>query len=89
MKLNKKAILAKAYKKWGWKLNFIVVIEEMAELTKVLTKAMRNDFNYSEMSEEIADVELVIEGIRNYLGFSIDVREFKNKKLIRLKKRLR
>ena len=39
----------------------IVLIEEMAELTKALTKSMRGEHNLADIAEEIADVQIMLD----------------------------
>ena len=39
----------------------IVLIEEMAELMKALTKSMRGEHNLADIAEEIADVQIMLD----------------------------
>ncbi len=65
----------------------IVMIEEMAELTKELVKTLRDKKNISHLLEEMADVEIVLEQMKLVFG-PIDYFYAKKKKLERLEKRL-
>ncbi len=62
-------------------MQLIVAIEELSELQKELTKALRNinnnkTINLENLVEEIADVEIMIEQIK--MIFRIDDLEVKN-----------
>lgn len=67
----------------------IVAIEEMSELQKELTKALRRKINYEHLVEELSDVEIMLEQIK--MIFAIDKTELKNykqAKIDRLKDRI-
>ena len=85
--MTNKELYEKAFNKWGDK-QLVVAIEELAELQKELTKALRGKPNRGNIAEEIADVEIMVEQVRQYfnLGLSVDV--VKKHKLERLEKRL-
>lgn len=86
--MTNKELYEKAFNKWGNK-QLVVAIEEMAELQKELTKALRGKPNRGNIAEEIADVEIMVEQVRQYfnLGLSVDV--VKKHKLERLEERLK
>ena len=44
--------------------NIIIVIEELSELTKELTKALRNKYDFTGILEELADVSLAVDYIK-------------------------
>lgn len=78
-----------AYKRWGAKSQVVMAIEECAELTKELTKYLRSDASISNMAEEIADVEIMIEQLRSmFPGVSAEADAWREKKLLRLRKML-
>ena len=66
----------------------ICVIEEMSELTKVLTKRMRRSpkFNYQDLTMELAHVQLMCEVVR--ANFKIPVRDIDEAEYYALKKAL-
>ena len=71
----------------GWKHQYIVAIEELAELTKELTKAIRDKGSQAHICEEIADVEICIAQIKSTIPRSkVQVALFKSFKLKRLEK---
>jgi hypothetical protein len=80
-------IYASILAKNGWKHQYTVAIEELAELTKELTKALRDKVSYAHICEEIADVEICIAQIKKTIPRSkIQVQLFKSFKLRRLEK---
>lgn len=86
MTADKQSLYKNAWKKWG-NLQFIMVVEECAELQKAVTKFLRNrnDDKENHIFEEVADVEIMCEQIRA-LSPEADrlVSKFKEEKLIRL-----
>lgn len=67
----------------------IVAVEELSELQKELCKYLRGNCDMSHLTEEIADVEIMLEQIK--LFFNIDKQllgTLKQYKLDRTKKRL-
>ncbi len=81
-----KQLYHEAVRKWGMNAQLIVAIEEMAELTKELVKQMRATNN--NMVEEIADVEIMLEQVKQMFSLRYDVEIVKAEKLNRLKRRL-
>ena len=88
MGLNKRAILAKAYSRWGFKAQYVLAMEEMGELIQELSKWYRGKRNWEKLWEEIADVELTLEGIKQFTDGFDSVKIIKKEKLERLKDRL-
>ena len=92
--MNSSDIYQQAVKKWGIKDEFVVAIEEMAELTKVLTKHLRGKLRWQDRAlnasliEETADVEIMLEQIKEAFGIHTQVEEVKQVKLRRLEDRL-
>lgn len=77
-----------AVKKWGKEHQLVLCMEEMAELTKELSKNMRGSKNITNISEEMADVEIMLEQLRVIFGNRSEVDTIKAEKLIRLADRL-
>jgi len=85
--VRQQEVLDKIIAKNGWKHQYTVAIEELAELTKELTKAIRDKGSQAHICEEIADVEIVLEQIKLTIPRSrIQVTLFKRFKLQRLEK---
>lgn len=85
--MEKKELYEKAFKKWG-DLQIVVAIEEMSELQKELCKALRGNYNLPEINEEVADVEIMLEQIKQIFRLGIAVEVTKENKLKRLEERL-
>ena len=82
-------IYKKAIQKYGIKLQTIKAIEELSELQKELCKAIVGNGNNENISEEIADVQIMIEQIKIMWGITYEKIEYiKKEKIERLKKRL-
>ena len=65
-------VCEKLLKKYGEK-QLIIGIEEFSEITKAITKAMRGNFDIENITEEIADVYIILEQLKIY--FNIDENE--------------
>lgn len=79
-------IYNKIIKQNGVEHQIKVCIEELAELTKELTKHIRNDTNENRMhlAEEIADVKICLEQLILYYNINNEIEFFKEFKLTRL-----
>lgn len=76
-------IYKQALDRWGEK-QIIMVFEEMAELQKELCKSLRGRNNLTEIAEEIADVEIMLEQMKIYFNIADGVEKHKKLKLERL-----
>lgn len=83
-------ILRKAIAVYGVENQTIKAIEEMSELIKELSKALLGKADNDHIREEIADVEIMLEQLKDIYdtrdGKTIDV--FRNEKITRLCNRL-
>lgn len=57
-------IYAKAIEIFGHENQLIVAIEELSELQKELTKALRGKLRIEKLLEEMADVEIILEQLK-------------------------
>ncbi len=73
------------FEKNGVKHQAAVCIEELAELTKELTKLIRDKGSRMHIAEELADVSLCVESLVQYFEFEKEVGLFQDFKLKRLK----
>lgn len=62
--MNTNQLMKNAINKHGETLQTFVAMEEMAELTKELSKHMRGANNHDEVLEEVADVYIMLEQIK-------------------------
>lgn len=84
-----KEILQEAIKHYGAELQVNVAIEEMSELTKELCKSLRYKANRNNITEEIADVLIMIEQLKIIFQLSpAAIENVKEYKLLRLEKRI-
>lgn len=84
------AICQLAVNVYGKTSQCTVCMEEMAELTKELSKNLRGQDNTAHIAEEIADVEIMLEQLKLKLMFSIrdEVTQQRTAKLQRLDNRI-
>lgn len=83
------SILKKAIEHYGRDAQCMVAVEELAELQKEISKFTRGQQNAEAITEEIADVYIVIDQIRMMAGISeADIGEMIERKVNRLKKRM-
>jgi NTP pyrophosphatase (non-canonical NTP hydrolase) len=76
-----------AAEKWGVDSQLDVVIEELSELTQEICKYRRGRITFPELAGELADVEVMVEFMRWFVG-DVLVDEFKFGKLERLRRRI-
>lgn len=82
-------IYQRALKTWGKEPQMLQVIEEMSELTKeILKNVNRGKDNISELVEETADVEIMLEQLKCCYGIAEKVEEYKKGKLLKIEQRL-
>lgn len=82
--MNRERVYEKAIEKYGKEMQFIVAIEELAELQKELAKSLRGIGDKGRITEEIADVEIMISQIKKILG--IQEKYIENEKDFKLKR---
>ena len=87
---DRNSLYLRAIKLWGIEAQTLMVIEEMAELQKALCKFWRSGFreNHSQVVDEIADVEIMLEQLRLILPWSEAVNTAKRQKIERLRTRI-
>lgn len=73
--------------KFGDNNQIIVAIEELSELVKELCKYLRNARNEKNLTEEMADVEIMLEQLKLILDNESDVAKVKDEKILRTKER--
>jgi NTP pyrophosphatase (non-canonical NTP hydrolase) len=86
--MNSKEFYKKVVDTYG-EQQIVIAIEELSELQKELCKALRNNSNYDNIVEEIADVEIMIEQMKIYFNIlNKDLERMKKLKIERTKERL-
>jgi len=89
--MDKKQLYKKAIEKWGKEAQILMLFEEMAELQKAVCKLNRtvNGGDLNIVIDEIADVEIMIEQLRELLHIQESLIDFvKKQKLERLEELL-
>jgi NTP pyrophosphatase (non-canonical NTP hydrolase) len=81
-----KDALNSAVRKWGSSIQADMLIEEMAELTKEVCKYKRGRNNIAEITEEIADVFIMLEQAKIIFSISDnEISDMVDMKMVRLK----
>lgn len=86
--MNLKELLEKNIAFNGHLIQKVVAVEELSELTKEITKELRGIGDLKHLSEEIADVEIMLEQMKLIFNNSDLVEMFKVEKLERIKRSL-
>lgn len=81
-------VLQRALDTYGSALQIMMVFEEMSELQKELCKYLRGKYSPTNIAEEIADVEIMLEQMKMLFRCADDVRDVRRRKVERLKERL-
>lgn len=89
---ERRCVYKKAIQHYGSLLQTTVAIEELAELQKELCKILRNPShitNYANLAEELADVTIMLEQIREIYNVNAEVCAYMDYKVARLDDRIR
>jgi len=82
---RREEMYTKALELFGLISQLDIATEEMAELIKELSKFKRKEKNLNKIAEEVADVEIMMEQIKQYFDFDKEYMDkVKNKKLNKL-----
>ena len=87
--MNKREIYQKAFEKWGSNMQLVIAIEELSELQKVCCKKIRGSEDLEDITDEIADVEIMCEQLRELYGINEQVDYTKEQKIMRLDERIK
>lgn len=82
------AVCERAVTVYGKTSQLIICMEEMAELTKELSKNLRGQDNLPHIAEEVADVEIMLEQVKVMFGLRETVEDYREAKLLRLSDRI-
>ena len=85
---QEKEICLAALQAWGPKVQKLVIFEEIAEFLKIYAKCVRTKANYSELIDEIADMEIVLQQLKIMFDAEGDVDEIVSQKLAKLAAKL-
>lgn len=85
--MSNKTLYKQLIDKFGEKAQVIVAIEELSELQKELCKYLRGDAGIRKISEEMADVEIMLEQLKLIFENEHPISIEKNYKINRIKER--
>ena len=86
--IDESEVLQRALDTYGSLPQIVMIFEEMSELQKELCKYLRGKCSPENIVEEIADVEIMLEQMMMLFCCADDVRDWRRRKVARLKKRL-
>ena len=86
--MERDEILKAAIARYGKTAQMVISMEEMAELTKELSKFLRGSHNEDAIAEEIADVRIMLDQMVILFDCRKQVDLIESGKLERLRKRL-
>ena len=69
---------------FGPNMQLIVALEEMSELQKEITKALRGNLHPMHLAEEVADATIMLEQLRQIFNINEEVCDMMDKKIARL-----
>lgn len=82
-------VLKRALQTWGGQAQMLMVVEEMSELTReILKNVNRGKDNVAAIVEETADVEIMLEQLKENYGIAGRVAVYKAEKLKQIERRL-
>ena len=85
---ERKKIYQAAMRKWGVDLQTMMAVEEMSELTKEICKIKRGKIDLDALADEIADVTIMLEQLREIYGLNDAVCDHMDAKILRLQSRV-
>ena len=86
--MDAKKIISDAIQTYGKENQLVVACEEMSERQKEITKALRGCGNVWHIAEEIADVEIMLEQLKEIYMLHDLVGTYRAMKLDRLERRI-
>ena len=85
---ERKQVYDAALGKFGCKMQATVAIEEMSEVIKEITKALRGELNREHLAEEIADATIMLEQLRQMFNINDSVESWMDYKIAALKRKV-
>ena len=85
---DRKKVYQAALNKWGVDLQTMMAVEEMSELTKEICKIKRGKIDLDALADEIADVTIMLEQLREIYDLNDDVCDHMDAKILRLQSRV-
>ena len=85
---DRKKVYQAALRKWGVDLQTMMAVEEMSELTKEICKIKRGKMDLDALADEIADVTIMLEQLREIYGLNDAVCDHMDANILRLQSRV-
>ena len=85
---DRKKVYQAALNKWGVDIQTMMAVEEMSELTKEICKIKRGKIDLEALADEIADVTIMLEQLREIYGLNDAVCDHMDAKILRLQSRV-
>lgn len=85
---ERKQVYAKLLAKFGTEMQCTVAIEEMSEVIKEITKALRGQLDREHLAEEIADATIMLEQMRQMFNINDSVCSWMDYKIAALKRKV-
>ena len=85
---DRKIVYEAALAKWGQKMQATVAIEEMSEVIKEITKAMRGELCREHLAEEIADATIMLEQLRQMFNINDSAESWMDYKISALQRKV-
>ena len=85
---DRKKVYQAALRKWGADLQTMMAVEEMSELTKEICKIKRGKIDLDSLADEIADVTIMLDQLREIYGLNDAVCDHMDDKILRLQSRV-
>ena len=85
---DRKKVYQAALNKCGVDLQTMMAVEEMSELTKEICKIKRGKMDLDAIADEIADVTIMLEQLREIYGLNDAVCDHMDAKILRLQSRV-
>ena len=85
---DRKKVYQAALRKWGADLQTMMAVEEMSELAKEICKIKRGKMDLDALADEIADVTIMLEQLREIYGLNDAVCDHMDAKILRLQSRV-
>lgn len=85
---DRKKVYHEAIWKFGVDLQTMMAVEEMSELTKEICKIKRGKMDLDSLADEIADVTIMLEQLREIYGLNDAVCDHMDAKILRLQRRV-
>ena len=82
---REKKVFRDALLAFGMRSRIELLFEEMSELQKEFCKFLRGKSNFDQISEEMADVEIMLDQLRLFLGNDEEIQDWRKRKVERLK----